>query len=168
MSKAHDKQEDIELNLTPMIDVVFNLIIFFMLVADLSQKDIELLKLPWSTQANADTADEELRIIINVVKAGETEAERRAWKAGDPVLIKVKSREVDLKTLTQRLLVFAERKRDEKHPMRPSEVFALIRCDEKIRWREVQWVMQACADPDVRIYKLQFATGKPPKGSPDR
>ena len=164
MSKAHEKQEDIELNLTPMIDVVFNLIIFFMLVADLSQKDIELLQLPWSTQAQADTGQEDLRIIINVVKAGKTNEDRRNWKSGDPVLIKVKGDEVNLKTLTQRLLVFAERKRDMEHPMQPSEVFALIRCDEKIRWLEVQWVMQACADPDVRIYKLQFATGKPRDG----
>jgi biopolymer transport protein ExbD len=166
MSKAHEKQEDIELNLTPMIDVVFNLIIFFMLVADLSQKDIELLKLPWSTQAQADQGKEDLRIIINVVKAGKTNAERAAWKSGDPVLIKVKGDEVNLKTLTQRLLVFAERKRDTEHPMQPSEVFALIRCDREIRWREVQWVMQACADPDVRIYKLQFATSKPREDLP--
>jgi len=163
MSKAHEKQEDIELNLTPMIDVVFNLIIFFMLVADLSQKDIELLQLPWSTEAQADQGKEDLRIIINVVKAGNIR-EQKDWKSGDPVDIKVKGEVVDLKTLTQKLLVFAERKRDMEHPMQPSEVFALIRCDRDIRWREVQWVMQACADPDVRIYKLQFATSKP-KGS---
>jgi len=148
-----------------MIDVVFNLIIFFMLVADLSQKDIELLQLPWSTEAQADTGQEDLRIIINVGKAGETIEDRRNWKSGDPILIKVKAEEVNLKQLTQRLLVFAERKRDTEHPMQPSEVFALIRCDEKIRWLDVQWVMQACADPDVRIYKLQFATGKPREGT---
>jgi biopolymer transport protein ExbD len=144
-----------------MIDVVFNLIIFFMMVADLSKKDIELLKLPWSTQAQADEGKEDMRVIINVVKSGQTNEERAAWKSGDPVLIKVKGQEVDIKTLTQKLLVFAERKRDMDHPMQPSEVFALIRCDQEIRWREVQWVMQACADPDVRIYKLQFATSKP-------
>ena len=160
MGKAHDKQEDIELNLTPMIDVVFNLIIFFMLVADLSQKDIELLKLPWSEKAQADTGDEDLRVIINIVKKGNIQAQKN-WKPGDPVEIKCKGEPVTFKQLTQRLLVFAERKRDDEHPMQPSEVFALIRCDRQIRWREVQWVMQACADPDVRIYKLQFATSKP-------
>ena len=163
MGKAHEKQEDIELNLTPMIDVVFNLIIFFMLVADLSQKDIEILQLPWSTKAQADQGKEDLRIIINVVKAGDINQVKN-WKTGDPVDIKVKGSVVDLKTLTQKLLVFAERKRDMEHPMQPSEVFALIRCDKDIRWREVQWVMQACADPDVRIYKLQFATAKPREG----
>ena len=165
MSKAHEKQEDIELNLTPMIDVVFNLVIFFMMVADLSKKDIELLKLPWSTQAQTDEGKEDMRVIINVVKQGDLK-QIESWKPGDPVDIRVKGQTVDLKTLTQKLLVFAERKRDMEHPMQPSEVFALIRCDEKIRWLEVQWVMQACADPDVRIYKLQFATGKPRDGEP--
>ena len=164
MAKAPKEQDDLEINMTPMIDVVFNLIIFFMLVADLSQKDIELLQLPWSTQAQADQGKEDLRIIINVVKSGKTNEDRKNWKSGDPILIKVKGDEVNLKTLTQRLLVFAERERDMEHPMQPSEVFALIRCDEEIRWVEVQWVMQACADPDVRIYKLQFATGKPRDG----
>jgi biopolymer transport protein ExbD len=164
MSKAHEKQEDIELNLTPMIDVVFNLIIFFMLVADLSQKDIELLELPWSEKAQADTGDEETRVIINIVKKAKTNEERKNWKPGDEVEVKLKGDKVTFKQLTQRLLVFAERKRDMDHPMQPSEVFALIRCDKDIRWRQVQWVMQACADPDVRIYKLQFATAKPKEG----
>jgi biopolymer transport protein ExbD len=146
-----------------MIDVVFNLVIFFMMVADLSKKDIELLQLPWSTQAQADEGKEEMRVIINVVKGEEGWDIRQIqnWKVGDPVTIKFKGQALDLKSLTQKLLVHAERKRDLEHPMQPSEVFALIRCDKDIRWREVQWVMQACADPDVRIYKLQFATSKP-------
>ena len=157
MSKAHEKQEDIELNLTPMIDVVFNLIIFFMMVADLSKKDIELLTLPWSEMAIADQGKEELRVILNIVKKGPIEK----WRAGDPVQVKYKGTELNLETLTTKLLQFANRKRDMDHPMQPSEVFALIRCDQDIRWREVQWVMQACAHPDVRIYKIQFATSKP-------
>jgi biopolymer transport protein ExbD len=160
MGSPHEKQEDIELNLTPMIDVVFNLIIFFMLVADLSQKDIEILQLPWSTEAQADEGKEKKRVLINIVKKGDLQA-RKNWKPGDPVEIKVRGETVDFKTLTHKLLAFAETDRDMDHPMQPSEVFALIRCDKDIRWREVQWVMQACADPEVRIYKLQFATSKP-------
>ena len=55
------------------------------------------------------------------------------------------------------LLERAETKRETVAPY-GSEIFVLIRCDQDVRWREVQWVMQACADPEVRIYKLQFAT----------
>ena len=35
-----------ELDMTPMIDVVFQLIIFFMLITDMSQKELEELYLP--------------------------------------------------------------------------------------------------------------------------
>ena len=39
----HDPQTDMELDMTPMIDVVFLLIIFFMIITDLTQQDLEVL-----------------------------------------------------------------------------------------------------------------------------
>ena len=67
--KKSQEQEDIELNMTPMIDVVFNLIIFFMIVTDMTQKELEQLTLPKSSEAVEDTGDEtERRVIINIVK----------------------------------------------------------------------------------------------------
>lgn len=38
-----------------------------------------------------------------------------------------------------------------------SERDVILRIDRGVRWREVQWVMQACADPDIRLYRLHFA-----------
>ena len=165
MPKVPKDQGDLEINMTPMIDVVFNLIIFFMLVADLTKKDLEIMTLPWSDSAIADEGKEDLRVIINIVKrlerADGTTIRPQDWKPTDGVRIMLKAKEYKLGPLTDVLLNFAGRKRDLDHPMQPSEVYALIRCDQEIRWREVQWVMQACAHPDVRIYKLQFATAKP-------
>ena len=42
----HDAKTEIEMDMTPMIDVVFLLIIFFMIITDLTQQDLEELKLP--------------------------------------------------------------------------------------------------------------------------
>ncbi|MHC4470807.1 MAG: ExbD/TolR family protein [Planctomycetota bacterium] len=148
-------QAELELNMTPMIDVVFNLLIFFMIVIDMTQKELELLTLPWSESAVEDKGDEEeRRVIINVSKS-------RSWDQDAAVEIRVKSELYDLDGLKDLMFKHAETKRDMTHPMKPSEIFAMIRCDKDIRWREVQWVMQACADPEVRIYKLQFATEEP-------
>ena len=36
--------QDLEMDMTPMIDIVFNLLIFFMLISDLTNKDIALRK----------------------------------------------------------------------------------------------------------------------------
>ncbi len=151
--KALEQKAD-ELNMTPMIDVVFNLLIFFMIVTDMTSKTLENLTLPKSTQAVEDTGDEsERRVVINIVqKNPETFAQDKE------VEIIIKKKVYDLNSLKEHLFKQADTKRDLTHPSQPSEIFVLIRCDQDIRWREVQWVMQACADPAVRIYKLQFAT----------
>ena len=48
--------EDLEMNMTPMIDVVFLLIIFFMIVTEISQLVLEELQLPYSKIAKDDEA----------------------------------------------------------------------------------------------------------------
>lgn len=151
--------EEVELNLTPMIDVVFNLIIFFMIITDLSQKEIEVLRLPTASEDQEDTG-EDVRVIINIAKKPDAKGQVDYWKPGDPIVVKLKGDPVETEDLWRQLRTYAEIKRDNEHASKPSEVFVLVRCDADIRWREVQWVMQAAAHPDVRIYKLQFATAK--------
>ena len=58
---------ELEINLTPMIDVVFNLIIFFMVITDMTQKDLEYLVLPKAAAAEVDEGKDADRIIINIV-----------------------------------------------------------------------------------------------------
>lgn len=58
-------REELELNLTPLIDVVFLLLIFFM-VSTTFQKESELtIQLPKATQTPADAPAESLEIVIN-------------------------------------------------------------------------------------------------------
>ena len=162
--KMTGETTDLELNMTPMIDVVFNLLVFFMIVIDMTQKELEMLKLPWSDAADEDEGNEdERRVIINIAKKFPNE-----WPRNADVQMMVKGEEYDLSTLTDLMFKHAETKRDLDHPMKPSEIFVLIRCDKEIRWRQVQWVMQACADPEVRIYKLQFATEEPDEAKKKR
>ena len=64
-------QETGEMDMTPMIDVVFNLLIFFMIVTDLSQKDLADLTLPLANHAVQDKADDpDDRIFLNVDQYG--------------------------------------------------------------------------------------------------
>jgi biopolymer transport protein ExbD len=150
--------EDLELNMTPMIDVVFNLIIFFMIVTDMTQKELEDLTLPYSRVSVEDKDDpKEGRIIINISKHPEN------FESEGEVEIKVKGRTYDLTALRRLLWKAAETRRspNDDSGASPSEIYVLIRCDKEIPWKEVQWVMQACAHRDVRIHKLQFATADP-------
>ena len=59
----------LRMNMTPMIDIVFQLIIFFMIVIDMSQKDLEALELPMSKTAVEDEP-EEGRLYVNINRSG--------------------------------------------------------------------------------------------------
>ena len=57
--------EELELNLTPLIDVVFLLLIFFM-VSTTFQKESEIsLQLPKATDADITSPEERIEVVIN-------------------------------------------------------------------------------------------------------
>ncbi|HEB53675.1 MAG TPA: hypothetical protein ENI87_10525, partial [bacterium] len=58
------------MDMTPMIDCVFLLMIFFVLVIDLSQKNLEDLILPRAVFQEPDESPPENRPIINVLQNG--------------------------------------------------------------------------------------------------
>ena len=156
MAKKGGEEPDfsgVEMNMTPMIDIVFQLIIFLMVANDMSRKEIEDLMLPQAKHAQEDKGEKEkYRIIVNLLKN-----ERK----NTPDL-KVKGREMDLVQFQQFLKPEADRNREPDGP-KASELYVLIRADKSSRWQDVQWVIQACCDPGIRVYKLQFATEDPKK-----
>ena len=138
-------------DMTPMIDIVFQLVVFLMIANDMSRKDIEDLVLPLASHGQEDQGiKEKRRIIVNLLKN----------EGGGPPTLKVRGQEMDLDKFKQYLQPEAELSREPDGP-RASELFILIRADKGSRWQDVQWVMQACADPKIRVYKLQFATSNP-------
>jgi biopolymer transport protein ExbD len=156
MAKKGGEEPDfsgVEMNMTPMIDIVFQLIIFLMVANDMSRKEIEDLNLPQARFATEDKGEKEkYRIIVNLL---------RNEKKNQPDL-KVKGRDMDLVQFQQFLKPEADRNREPDGP-KASELYVLIRADKSSRWQDVQWVIQACCDPGIRVYKLQFATEDPKK-----
>ena len=154
MARRRTEEEPPALNMTPMIDVVFNLVIFFLIVTDLTQKELELLTLPLADKAKEDKGiEEEERVIINIVE-----------KKGEPGQYHaiVKKQPLTHDQLKAYLRLRADSAREDvavaEGVGKPSKIFVLIRADRSTPWQQVQWIMQDCADPDVLIYKLQFAT----------
>lgn len=59
-------QESLAPNLIPMIDIMFLLLLFFMLGSDMSQRELETVRLPKAEKARKDPpADQEGRLTIN-------------------------------------------------------------------------------------------------------
>lgn len=147
--KKNDRNKDrAEIDMTPMIDVVFQLIIFFMLVSEMAQTDLEILDLPSASMATQDPGMEK-RVIVNVLAPGQDSACR----------LKVRGRAMGLRELRRYLHIEAETTREIASP-RCSFMPVLIRADREAPYRYAQAVMQACAHPSVRIYKIQMAVKK--------
>lgn len=86
---------DLRANLTPMIDIVFQLIIFFMVVAQITrQRAVELTPPMIEIRAGAETDDKEPPVVINVVPGA------LGYRLGDETFDRT---ERGLAALTQRI-----------------------------------------------------------------
>jgi biopolymer transport protein ExbD len=72
MSRRHrDQGSPLDPDLTPMIDMVFQLIIFFIVVIDFTQKDLEDLEPPKVRYGAVEDKPDPERLLINVTRPGE-------------------------------------------------------------------------------------------------
>jgi len=140
-----------EMNMTPMIDIVFQLIIFFMIVIDLSQKDLEALVLPISTMAMEDEP-EEGRLYVNINRKGEYIMTRETLSLDD---------------LEKELKVRVDLPRPEGKAIRDKDGLAerpiLIRADQASEFKHVQKVMFLCGKEGLKIWKVELAAGQAKK-----
>jgi biopolymer transport protein ExbD len=148
--------ENCAMNMTPMIDCVFNLLIFFMLISDLNQKDIVELTLPVAYMAEEDKGQEEDdRVILNVDRYGQI-----VWKQKNVNLDElgtILSTARDRYELKMRQI---GRSGLEEIPGggKASKLYVLLRADRDTPWQHVQWLMTVMAEQ--KLYKLQFASKK--------
>ncbi len=73
-------------NMTPMIDIVFQLLIFFMLVTDMARAQIENLKIPSASKAIKEKYEDPLMLVLNVMPDGTIKSGGKAFwnpKMGD-------------------------------------------------------------------------------------
>lgn len=107
------------LNLTPLIDVVFLLLIFFLAATTFAREEVEMdLRLPESQSGAAGEAA--VRIVIHVTHDGRLLVDRR---------------EVTIAALRQKLLAAAERNRQQE---------VLIRGDARVQFGLVAQALDAC------------------------
>jgi biopolymer transport protein ExbD len=70
------------LNMTPMIDIVFQLIIFFMIVSEFQNMEMEQITLPFALEAKEEPRDGQAnRVVVNVNDKGEIRMMRRSFSS---------------------------------------------------------------------------------------
>lgn len=129
--------KDAKLDMTPMIDVVFLLIIFFMLVAELSKMEAEALSLPTATMGTEDKNPPKGRIVVNVKEKGTIIISRREYSA------------LQLRALLHQRSMLS---RDADGL---STIAVKVRADANVQYKYVQLVMVQCMRE--YIWKLSFA-----------
>ena len=157
-SAAKDMQgeESCAMNMTPMIDCVFNLLIFFMLISDLNQKDLVELTLPVAYMAEEDKGQEEDdRVILNVDKYGVI-----YWKGTQKTLDELGTILSNARDKYELKMRQQGKSGLEDLPGggKASKLYVLLRADKDTPWQHVQWLMTIMAEQ--KLYKLQFATKK--------
>jgi biopolymer transport protein ExbD len=128
------------LDLTPMMDMVFNLLIFFMVVSQFekSERDLKVL-LPDGSEAMPMTVKPR-ELFINIDKEG------RYF---------VRSREVDAEALASLLTQAALNN--------PASQSVIIRADKRAAWDYVAAAMRMCNQAGIRDYSASLSDDSLPE-----
>lgn len=160
-------QQNVEMDMTPMIDCVFLLMIFFVLVIDLSQKNLEDLILPKAQFIEPDDKPPANRPVINVLQNGTVVYNQKVrydpmrdgknYKPIRDMLLEIRQDGVNRGTLK---LV------DENIGGRNVKLIddpILVRADKWTEWNYVGEVMKQCSMPDVAFWKVELALSEQDK-----
>jgi biopolymer transport protein ExbD len=148
MKKGAIPDNSVKVDMTPMIDCVFNLLVFFILVVDLSQAELEKITLPRASEFIKDDANEKGRKIVNLDIEG---------------VIKVKRRPFSLDQLRTDLKVWSDmHPREAPYGLCTKPI--LIRTDRGTEMKHVQKIMQLCGEKPLGIYKVELACSEDSPG----
>lgn len=137
-----DMHGEVGFDMTPMIDIVFQLIIFFLLTGHLVKQETQVkLPLPEASSGDEDVDDEAPRVTINVQADGQ---------------VSLGSGQVNMAELTQRLA--------EKRAAIGDGLEVRIRSDRRVAYGVVEPIMLACTK--VGIWNVTFAVYRPGEASP--
>lgn len=137
MARKQRKQvKDEKVNMTPMIDIVFQMIIFFVCTADMDRKSFdEKIKLAMSPNAAAVTKKDPRTVTIEVDRKGRMEVSRTFF-----------DRKVLLGILRKAVADYGQ------------TTPVVIRGDGLARHKDIRTVMDTCSE--AGLWKVKFAATK--------
>jgi biopolymer transport protein ExbD len=161
LSKSRE-DNNTEMDMTPMIDCVFQLIIFFMLITDMSQKDLEVLYLPKVEVADPDKPDpQKVRPVVNVLSDGSVWIKgKQFYDPNNP------DDYAKLRLHLSQAVKFMPKKpsnpdapASKDNPLLPDNPL-LIRADQSCPSHFVQKIMEVCGTEGIQIWKIELAAAE--------
>jgi biopolymer transport protein ExbD len=134
---------DVSFNMVPMVDVVFLLILFFILTGEIASRSLARVNLPKPLQSQALPVEavQVKRIIVNVLAA--TEVPAGSTVAMDYQIDGVSYRPGDVAALSQAI-------KSRRNAAGGAEFYVEIRADRNVRYGDVEPILRAAADAKVR------------------
>ena len=156
-------KEELDMDMTPMIDCVFLLMIFFVLVIDLSQQNLEDLILPKAEYQEPDDEPPDVRPVFNILQTGDmyykSKLQYSRAEHGDnykPVMdmLMLVRNTGGVTTKTENI-----GGRDVDLVDDP----ILIRADKWTEWHYVGELMKQCSQPQAAFWKVELAMSEQDK-----
>jgi biopolymer transport protein ExbD len=172
--KGPDVEESVACNLIPMIDIMFLLLLFFMLGADMSQRELEEVELPKADQVKEEpkvNKDNTRRVNVNIYhthtntgsncekhESGQVCRDMTHWA------IAIGGNRFTLENIKQELLELAALDLEDNQPTDPkavklSKVEVMIRADQNAPYQYIQRVIETCGG--VGLYKIAVGAAQP-------
>lgn len=152
------------MDMTPMIDCVFLLMIFFVLVIDLSQQTLEDLILPKATYAVPDEKPPENRPVVNIMQDGRVIVKKNVRydpaRDGDN-LSPIHALLVEMRDNIPKLDIKKETVGGTTMTLINDPL--LIRADKWTEWHYVGKFMEACVFPQAAFWKIELALSEDDK-----
>ncbi len=162
-------EESVSVNVVPLVDIMFLLLLFLMIGGDMSHRESTVLQLPQADKAresNPDLGDQRY-VIVNV------HTKHDSMDRGDPAYGLKENWQYaiagieypDYFSLLDRLKVVAETKLEDKPiegskpPKYLSAVLVTLRADKDAPYGLIQDAMTACAE--AGLYKIEVGAAKP-------
>ena len=130
------------INITPLIDVILLLIIFFMTVSHIVQTEIDPLDLPETSEADEIEKEQQKRVIINIHEDGR---------------IFVFGQDSSIAQVHQLLL-------EEKQQKSVEEIRVLIRADRMAQWDTIKEVLALCRRENLHRIRVAVIQKLYPSG----
>ena len=169
--KAPTVQESVSCNLIPMVDIMFLLLLFFMLGADMSQREQADLVLPSASEIkeNDNVKTDEPTTTVNIQhRDGPCPVNTSGGYCREPDhwVVVIRGREVPREAFKDQLKAEAdeslEKDVDPTAGVRLSARKVIIRADKAAPYGDINKVIETCSL--VGIYKVEVGAAVPPKG----
>jgi len=176
---APQAEESVACNLIPMIDIMFLLLLFFMLGADMSQRELEEVALPTADQVKPEDKEKkgnERIVNVNVFHTHTNAGFTCPVHSGGGICrdmthwaIAIQSNIFTLDTIKQELKELAELDLEDAQPTDPkaprlSKVEIMIRADKNAPYAYIQRIIENCGG--VGLYKIAVGAAQPEGGGP--